>query len=101
MNRIPGLLSQPCTLTINLIALHQQRPAAPRGWATRPPLARMAAIHHKLAVGELFNATTLAADLGVSPKTAQRDLDFMRAELGAELVYDAHRYGYTLRKEAA
>lgn len=25
MNRIPGILSKPCTLTVNLVALHQRK----------------------------------------------------------------------------
>jgi hypothetical protein len=102
VNRIPGILSEPCTLTVNLVALHQKRRACSvRLGATRPPLKRMAAITHKLAAGELFNATTLSRELGISIKTAQRDLDFLRSDLGAEMEYDPKRYGYRLRKEAA
>lgn len=40
------------------------------------------------------NATRLARDCGVTRKTIQRDLDTLRWEMGAPIVYDAKRRGY-------
>jgi len=43
---------------------------------------------------EYPNATALARRFEISPKTAQRDIEFMRDRLGALLVYDSSRKGY-------
>ncbi|HAJ25854.1 MAG TPA: WYL domain-containing protein, partial [Syntrophus sp. (in: bacteria)] len=40
------------------------------------------------------NANTLAAHFEVTPKTAQRDIEFMRARLYAPLQYVPPRRGY-------
>ena len=45
---------------------------------TRPPIDRMMQIHSELAAGKFPNCSTLARRIEVSPKTIQRDLDFMR-----------------------
>lgn len=65
--------------------------------ASRPPLARMLAIHGQLAEGRHPNCFTLARELEVATKTIHRDIEFMRDQLGLPLAYDrvAHGYFYT------
>ena len=60
----------------------------------RPLWRRLQAIHHAIKEGRLPNASTLARELSVSTKTAQRDLDYLRDELAAPLEYDRQENGY-------
>ena len=60
----------------------------------RPPLERMLRIHQSLQSGKCPNATILAAELEVSTKSIQRDLEFMRDRLELPIHYDSHRIGY-------
>lgn len=60
----------------------------------RPPLERMLRIHQALQAGGYPNATTLARELEVSPKSIQRDLDFMRDRLALPIAYAPTRFGY-------
>lgn len=62
--------------------------------AHRPPLERMLRIHQSLQAGTYPNATKLAADLEVSTKSIQRDLDFMRDRLQLPIEYNPQRLGY-------
>ena len=64
---------------------------------SRPPLARMLTIHELLQRGGRINRRTLSEALEVSAKTVQRDIDFMRDQLGLPIEYDVttHRYAYT------
>ena len=68
---------------------------------SRPPLERMHRIHQRLHAGEYPNATTLAAELEVSTKTIQRDLDFMRDRLALPIEFDFVRNGYYYTEEVA
>lgn len=61
---------------------------------SRTPLARMLRIHQRLLEGRHPNCSTLARDIEVSSKTVQRDLDYMRDQLGLPIDYDAVRRGY-------
>ncbi len=64
------------------------------GLHSRPPLERMLHIHQALS-GERFpNANALAAELEVTTKTVQRDLEFMRDRLNLPLAYDFTRKGF-------
>ena len=54
----------------------------------RPPLARMLRIHEELQTGDPTNCQRLAAQLEVSPRTVQRDIDFMRDQLGLPIEYE-------------
>lgn len=54
----------------------------------------MLRIHQSLQSGKFPNATILAAELEVSTKSIQRDLDFMRDRLELPIQYDSHRIGY-------
>lgn len=64
------------------------------GSAARPPMARMLLIHAKIAAGGYPNCSSLARTLEVSAKTVQRDVDFMRDQLGLPLEYDRTRHGF-------
>ena len=55
--------------------------------AARTPLARMMRISRKLIGREKFNMRTLAEELEVSRKTVDRDICFMRDQLGYEIEY--------------
>jgi predicted DNA-binding transcriptional regulator YafY len=61
---------------------------------SRPPLARMLRLHERLQAGDRPNCRSLAAELEVSPKTVQRDIDFMRDQLGLPLDYDPSGHGF-------
>jgi predicted DNA-binding transcriptional regulator YafY len=65
----------------------------------RPPLERMMRIHQKIAAGEFPNTTTIARDLEVSLKTAQRDVEFMRDRMELPLEYSAANRGYHYTQE--
>ena len=60
----------------------------------RPLWRRLQAIHHAIKEGRWPNATSLAAELSVSSKTVQRDLDYLRDELSAPIEYDRLEGGY-------
>jgi predicted DNA-binding transcriptional regulator YafY len=66
---------------------------------SRPPLARMLRLHERLQGGARPNCRGLAIELEVSAKTVQRDIDFMRDQLGLPLDYDpvARGFYYTRR----
>jgi proteasome accessory factor B len=61
---------------------------------SRPPLERMMRIHTAIQSGRHPNATALAAELEVSTKTVQRDLEFMRDRMGLPLLFDYRLNGY-------
>ncbi len=75
---------------------HEAAPSA-AGRASRPPLARMLAIHGLLQEGRFPNCARLARTMEVATKTIQRDIDFMRDQLGLPIAYDrvAHGFHYT------
>jgi len=60
----------------------------------RPLWRRLQTIHHEMKDGRYPNASTLAAALGVSTKTVQRDLDYMRDELEAPIEFERLENGY-------
>lgn len=51
-------------------------------------------LHKKMAVGSYPNAQRLAERFGISHRQAQRDLDYLRRELGAPVEYDTSRKGF-------
>ncbi len=61
---------------------------------TRPPLDRMQQIFAAIKSGEFPNRHRLAADIEVTTKTIQRDLDFMRERLRLPIAYDRDGGGY-------
>jgi len=66
-------------------------------------LARLLQIHDQLnlaAKGRLkVNCSTLAADLNLTPKTIQRDLDYLRDRLGLPLEYDFGERSFSYTRE--
>ena len=66
---------------------------------SRPPLERMLHIHKALQSGNYPNSTRLAAELEVSEKSIQRDLDFMRDRMHLPIEYDGSRFGYYYTQE--
>ena len=69
------------------------------GNPSRCPLARIAAIDRAIRGGGWPNASTLAHELEVSPRTVQRDIIFLRDRLQAPLEFDGHRHGYCYTRE--
>jgi len=61
---------------------------------SRPPLERMMRLHALLKAHHFPNCQKIATELEVSPKTIQRDIDFMRDRLGLPIDYDAKRFGF-------
>ena len=61
---------------------------------SRPPLARMLRIHEELQENRLPNATTLSKLLETSTKTINRDITYMRDQLGLPVEWDAQSNGY-------
>jgi predicted DNA-binding transcriptional regulator YafY len=65
---------------------------------SRPPIGRMMRLHVLLQSGKYPNCRTVAEEFEVTPKTIQRDIDYMRYQLGAEIDYDPVRFGYYYTK---
>ncbi len=61
---------------------------------TRPPIARIEYIILKIKTERRPNCSTLAKALEVSPKTVQRDIDFMRYQMELPIEYDRLRHGF-------
>lgn len=61
---------------------------------SRPPLTRMVRIHDELKANRLPNATILSNRLETSTKTINRDIAFMRDQLGLPIEWDAQSNGY-------
>jgi proteasome accessory factor B len=67
----------------------------PRGIPhSRPPLNRMMHLHEELLRERYPNCRKLGEVLEVSGKTIQRDLEFMRDQLGLPIEYHPQRFGY-------
>ena len=60
----------------------------------RPLWRRLQTIHHAIKERKFPNASSLAQELGVSSKTVQRDLDYLRDELEAPIEFDRGENGY-------
>ena len=65
-----------------------------RAGTTRRPYQRMFAIHRAISEGGYPNCSTLAKLLEVTPKTIQRDIDFMRDNFGVVIEYDDKLHGF-------
>ena len=66
---------------------------------SRPPLERMMRIHDAIQSGKFPNAAQLAKQLEVSPKSVQRDIEFMRERMNFPIEYDKNRWGYYYTKD--
>jgi proteasome accessory factor B len=89
------------------IALHQPRgrarkirPAVAEQFS-RPPLARMMQLHAQLQARKFPNCRKLAHELEVSSKTIQRDIEFMRYQLGLPIEYDQLHFGFVYTEPVA
>jgi predicted DNA-binding transcriptional regulator YafY len=51
-------------------------------------------MHEVLSAGRYPNCSVLAKEFEVSPKTVQRDVDFMRDQLVLPIEYDRQRHGF-------
>lgn len=69
-----------------------------RTGTTRRPLERILQIHDRIHRGLYPNCGQIATDLGMTRKTIQRDITFMRDELGLPIAYDELRHGYWYTK---
>ena len=72
--------------------------AGSSGSRKRPPLERMKRIFERLKLGNFPNCTTMAAELGVSAKSVQTDLDFVRDRWGMPIEYDPRQFGFFFSK---
>ena len=54
---------------------------------------RVLEIHKIIRTGKFPNCSTLAKEIEVTPKTIQRDVSFMRDQLGLPLKYDPLKHG--------
>jgi predicted DNA-binding transcriptional regulator YafY len=61
---------------------------------SRPPLVRMIRIHELMRARKFPNCTSLAEELEISYKTAQRDIDFMRDQWRLPIEYDFVQKGF-------
>jgi predicted DNA-binding transcriptional regulator YafY len=60
----------------------------------KPQHSRLLFIDREINTGKHPNCGSLALEWEVSPKTIQRDLDYMKYQLDAPLVYSANHRGY-------
>ena len=68
--------------------------STPRSGETRRPIERIFRIHEQVQRGRFPNCRQLAEKVKVTQKTVQRDINFMRDELGLPIEYDRVRHGY-------
>ena len=61
---------------------------------SRPPLARMVRLHEWLMANRYPNCRKIAEEFEVSGKTVQRDINFMRDQMGLPIDYDKGRFGF-------
>lgn len=61
---------------------------------SRPPLARMLRLHELLVANCYPNCRKMADEFEVSPKTIQRDINFMRDRLLLPIDYDEALFGF-------
>jgi predicted DNA-binding transcriptional regulator YafY len=55
-------------------------------------------LHEELVRNTFPNAARLAERFGISRRQAQRDIDFLKKQLGAPIEYDQHIMGYRYTK---
>ena len=60
---------------------------------------RVLEIHKIVRTGKYPNCSSLAEEIEVTAKTIQRDVTFMRDQLGMPLEYDKLRHGYHYTRE--
>ncbi len=85
--------------TTRTVKARKTRTREARAGASRPAMWRVLEIHKIIRAGRFPNCTTLAREIEVTPKTIQRDINFMRDQLDLPLEYDALRHGYHYTRE--
>ncbi len=65
----------------------------------RPLWRRLQTIHHQIKEGRFPNTSSLAAELAVSSKTVQRDIDYLRDELEAPIEFRREENGYAYGRD--
>jgi len=60
----------------------------------KPQHRRLTFIDHQISTGAYPNCFRLSKDWEVSPKTIQRDIDYLRDELAAPIEYSAQHRGF-------
>lgn len=60
---------------------------------------RVLEIHKTVRAARYPNCSTLAKEIEVTPKTIQRDINFMRDQLGLPLEYHSTKHGYYYTQE--
>ena len=70
-----------------------------RAGVSRPAMWRVMEIHKIIRSSRFPNCTTLAEEIEVTPKTIQRDISFMRDQLGLPLEYHSIKHGYFYTQE--
>src|ERR1700720_1656017 len=65
---------------------------------SRPPLSRFQEIFHAIKMGRFPTRPQLARSIEVTTKTIQRDLDYMRYQLGVPIEFDYSQGGYYFTK---
>src|SRR5687767_3402827 len=71
-----------------------QKQKSAEGGFSRPPLERMMRLHAALKARRFPNCQKIGAELEVSAKTIQRDIDFMRYRLGLPIDYHPQEFGF-------
>jgi len=66
---------------------------------TKTQFARLMELDRRIRAGKYPNCLTFAADWEVSQKTVQRDIDYLRDQCGAPIVYDRVEKGYYYEDE--
>lgn len=61
---------------------------------SRPPLMRMVRLHEWLIANRYPNCRKIAEEFEVSSKTVQRNVNFMRDQMGMPIEYDMERFGF-------
>lgn len=69
--------------------------------ASRPAMWRVMEIHKIIRAGRHPNCSTMAKEIEVTPKTIQRDISFMRDQLGLPLEYHPIKHGYYYTQEVS
>lgn len=64
-------------------------------------MERIYHIHSAVMTGTLPNCSKMAEELNVTPKTVQRDINFMRDHLKLPMVYDDARHGFYYKKSVS
>lgn len=70
------------------------KPASPRKLVTRPPYERMMTLQTLLKSNRYPNCTVLSRRYEVTPKTIQRDIDYLKYNLNQPIKYDPVLKGF-------